>query len=241
VLLVSGVLVSAAMYKPKSTPAAESGTSQTSTEEEPVTPEAASVETQPAPAPQSPETAEAPSCPSAVAMYVNTPRSLNLRAERSLNARVITKMPYGAAVRAGCRSGDWLTVTYNFKTGYALAQYLSTTPPNTGGSSHSSFKVTEVAATVSPTGTQLDCEREYTFTGTIKTDGAGTVNYAWERSDGSTVRGSVNFTAAGTKTVIDRWKVTTSMNGWAHLRITSPNVMVSNDAQINFVDTGVCI
>lgn len=151
-------------------------------------------------------------------------------------------MPHGSAVRAGCRQGDWFTVTYNFQTGYALAQYLVSTPPKTGGTTTTpSFKVTEVSVSVNPTGTQVGCQQEYIFTGTLKSDGAGTVNYRWERTDGSSAIGSVVFSAAGTKTVTNSWLVTTSIEGSAHLRVLSPNVLVSNDSAVSFIDSAVCL
>lgn len=239
VLLVVGVLASAATQKPK--PSSPSPSTSTATEE-PTAP----AQEPTAPAPSSPvappQAAAAPSCPSATVMYVNTTRGLNLRTERSLGAAVITKMPHRAAVRAGCREGDWMTVTYDFKTGYALARYLSATAPATtnGGGTQSNFVVTEVAASVSPTGTVIDCEQEYTFTGTIKANGAGTVTYRWERSDGTTETGSAAFAAAGTKTVIMKWLVTNTSSGSAHLRVTSPNEMVTADADYNFIDSVVC-
>ena len=50
--------------------------------------------------------------------------SLNLRAEPSINARVILSMPSGASVTVTQRGNTWSAVTYGQYSGWAMTQYL---------------------------------------------------------------------------------------------------------------------
>ncbi|MCD6285594.1 MAG: hypothetical protein J7M39_06755, partial [Anaerolineae bacterium] len=62
-------------------------------------------------------------------------------------------------------------------------------------------------------------------------NGAGTVEYAWERSDGNAVASqTVNFAGAGTKSVNTSWSLSSEGEKWMRLRITAPNSLVSNQA-----------
>lgn len=99
------------------------------------------------------------------------------------------------------------------------------------------FRVTRVgaAASVGPNGT---CPVQVTFTGTVQATGPGTVRYQWERSDGAVPRAfSINFTAAGTRTVRSTWTLGAAgreTSGWQRLRLLEPHATVSAPANFRF-------
>ncbi|HEX8453763.1 MAG TPA: hypothetical protein VF647_16795 [Longimicrobium sp.] len=99
------------------------------------------------------------------------------------------------------------------------------------------FRVTRVAAAaaVGPTGT---CPVQVTFTGTVQATGPGTVRYQWERSDGAVPRAfSINFTAAGTRTVRSTWTLGAAgreTSGWQRLRLLEPHANASDPATFRF-------
>jgi hypothetical protein len=97
--------------------------------------------------------------------------------------------------------------------------------------------VTNASASVnSPSG---PCPRTYTFTGSITTDGACTVTYRWERSDGSPgpVQ-AINFPSAGSVTVSEQWMVGGNYSGWERLHILTPTDGYSNPANFTQVCSG---
>jgi uncharacterized protein YgiM (DUF1202 family) len=61
-----------------------------------------------------------------VKTYVNTVNkgTLNLRAEPSLNARVLAQIPYGTELETNTITGEWSQVTYNGKIGYVMSKFL---------------------------------------------------------------------------------------------------------------------
>ncbi len=89
------------------------------------------------------------------------------------------------------------------------------------------FAVVSVPMSVNPANYAGVCPVTITFTGQITTNGAGTVTYHWERSDGSsTAVETLNFTAAGSQTVTRTWSLGssgTNYSGWQRLYIDSPN------------------
>ncbi|HEX8831288.1 MAG TPA: hypothetical protein VF705_08995, partial [Longimicrobium sp.] len=99
------------------------------------------------------------------------------------------------------------------------------------------FRVTRVAAAaaVGPTGA---CPVQVTFTGTVQATGPGTVRYQWERSDGAAARPfSINFTAAGTRTVRSTWTLGApgrETSGWQRLRLLEPHATASEPASFRF-------
>lgn len=93
------------------------------------------------------------------------------------------------------------------------------------------IKVTSVSVTGSSANPLVICPRSYTFTGTIKTNGATTVTGKWERDNGDGPAISVKFDAAGTKTVTYSYSATSSDSfGTVQLNITSPNKITSSTA-----------
>lgn len=109
-----------------------------------------------------------------------------------------------------------------------ITSNLATVAMTCGGAA---FKVIVLTASVSPSGPG-DCPRQFNFTGFITTNGAGSVTYRWEGSDGSigTTQTKI-FNAPGTQSVTFPWKPTGSGAFWQRLRVLTPNDAVSNQAE----------
>ncbi len=91
------------------------------------------------------------------------------------------------------------------------------------------FKVESV--TISSTTSGLMCPNSYAFTGTIKANASGDVQYTWERSNGTTKPGSLHFDAAGTKTTVPYvFSVSSGGSGNIKLHVTSPTNITSSSA-----------
>ncbi|MBP7133881.1 hypothetical protein KBA73_01565, partial [Patescibacteria group bacterium] len=96
------------------------------------------------------------------------------------------------------------------------------------------FQVTNVTAAVSSGYDTCYLPMSYAFTGTITTNGAGTVTYTWERSDGAqSPQQTLSFSGAGSQTVTNSWELSATYSGWQRLRILGPNDMTSNQASIS--------
>lgn len=99
------------------------------------------------------------------------------------------------------------------------------------------FRVVRVAAAAA-VGPTAACPVQVTFTGTVQATGPGTVRYQWERSDGTAPRPfSINFTAAGTRTVRSTWTVGApgrETSGWQRLRLLEPHATVTEPATFRF-------
>lgn len=96
-----------------------------------------------------------------------------------------------------------------------------------------SFTVTGVTATVDQSQYVGKCPVRFTFTAQITTDGAGTVEYLWLRSDGATISPqTLSFASAGTQSVTATWDISAGVhtNLWMQLEILSPNSVLSNQA-----------
>jgi hypothetical protein len=93
------------------------------------------------------------------------------------------------------------------------------------------FSATGASAGVSPS-SSTTCPRTFNFAGTITANGAGTVTYRWERSDGGTgTTHSLTFTGAGTKSVTAlSWTLSAAGSHWARIHVLSPNSRYSNTA-----------
>lgn len=95
------------------------------------------------------------------------------------------------------------------------------------------FAVTNVTVSVDQTQFTGKCPVRFTFTGQITTNGAGTVDFQWERSDGATIAPqTLSFGSAGTQTVTATWDISSGVhtNLWMRIQILSPNSMTSNQA-----------
>lgn len=99
------------------------------------------------------------------------------------------------------------------------------------------FRVTRVAAAAA-VGSTGACPVQVTFTGTVQATAPGTVRYQWERSDGAAPRPfSINFTAAGTRTVRSTWTLGApgrETSGWQRLRLLEPHATTSEPATFRF-------
>src|SRR5262249_21927951 len=100
----------------------------------------------------------------------------------------------------------------------------------------SAFAGTGITANVASSGGPA-CPITYNFTATITTNGAGTVTYKWERSDGAgSATSSIVFGGAGAHTVSTSWTLGgpgTHYNGWERLHVFAPNDITSNQANFS--------
>lgn len=89
------------------------------------------------------------------------------------------------------------------------------------------FAVSTIAMAASPATYTGVCPVTITFTGGIKTTGAGTVTYYWEFSDGTKQpEQTLVFTDASQKTVTTTWTVGApgqTVNGYAKIYVNNPN------------------
>jgi hypothetical protein len=74
-------------------------------------------------------TATPTDCKLDVTMYVSVSEGHTLRSSPSLDASRGIVVPYRAALKVGCKQGDWYQAEYNGQTGYAYSQYLSASQP----------------------------------------------------------------------------------------------------------------
>ncbi len=93
------------------------------------------------------------------------------------------------------------------------------------------FAVTSVTASVTPSYFYGTCPKMFNFSAVITVNGPGTVTYKWERSDGAIAPDeSITFAAAGSQMVTDSWTLGASYSGWQRVKILTPNVTFSNQA-----------
>jgi hypothetical protein len=105
----------------------------------------------------------------------------------------------------------------------------TSTPTNTT----TPFTVTSVIANANPASLTVPCGSNVhiIFTATVATNGAGNVNYRWERSDGGLGSNeTISFASAGSQTVTTTWDFPAGAvpTGWQKLHILSPNDLQSN-------------
>lgn len=62
--------------------------------------------------------------------YVTTQAGLILRASASTSSSKLCTMPYGSSIAVSSISNGWACCTYNGKSGYCSASYISTSKPN---------------------------------------------------------------------------------------------------------------
>ncbi|MSR84999.1 hypothetical protein EXS71_00975 [Candidatus Uhrbacteria bacterium] len=118
--------------------------------------------------------------------------------------------------------------SYGVWSDYVYFRYLTPSSTPTMGT------VTAVSSALNPN-YQNRCNQGFGLTGTITTNGATSVMYQWQRSDGAiTPIETLGFNEAGSKTVSTSWFLSSkSYYGWMGLRIISPNDLVSNQTIIN--------
>ena len=130
--------------------------------------------------------------------------------------------PYTSTVYTLSASNSASTVTSS-----AVATVYSAPPPP----APIPFSVTGVTANTDPATFTGACPKTFTFSAAITANGPGTVTYRWERSDGgSSDVQSITFNAAGTKTIMLQWELSTSSSGWYRVHVLTPNNAVSNQA-----------
>jgi hypothetical protein len=96
------------------------------------------------------------------------------------------------------------------------------------------YAVTGAIASVDIASSAGPCPHIFNFTGTITSNGPGTVTYRWEKSDGTTgPTQNIFFYSAGSMTVTASWQLSGSSNGWVRLHVFSPNEIFSNQASFS--------
>jgi hypothetical protein len=76
------------------------------------------------------ETTEEPTVTTTdTSVYVNTTDGLRLRKEPNPTAEILDTMPFGTKLTPLEKSGDWIKVTYNGKTGWCMAAYTGSENP----------------------------------------------------------------------------------------------------------------
>ena len=92
--------------------------------------------------------------------------------------------------------------------------------------------VTATTASVSPSTYSGACPGTFNFSGNITTNGAGTVTYRWERSDGATApTQTLTFNAAGTQpAAATSWQLGATGAFWERVHVLTPNDISSNQA-----------
>ena len=85
---------------------------------------------------------------------------------------------------------------------------------------------------MSPSAYSGACPGTFNFSGSITTNGAGTVTYRWERSDGAIApTQTLNFRAAGTlPAAADSWQLGANGAFWERIRVFTPNDTSSSQA-----------
>ncbi|HLY28246.1 MAG TPA: hypothetical protein VKQ72_18005 [Aggregatilineales bacterium] len=171
-------------------------------------------------------------------IVVNVPGQVMYHWERSDGA---TGPTLGITYPAGVTTVD-VQDTWTLSGNYSGWERIHVTSPNDITSNQASFslscgsafQVTGAGASVSgpggcPTGT-----RTYNFSGNITANGAGTVTYKWERSDGasSSSLSTLIFGGPGTQNVPsgESWQLGASGTFWERIHVISPNSLYSNQA-----------
>jgi len=103
----------------------------------------------------------------------------------------------------------------------------------------SSFAVISVTASANPPSFTGACPTMFYSEAVITANGAGTVTYNWERSDGAFSRiASLIFDGPGSQVVNVSWSVDETGLYWARVHVLTPNEMVSNQANFTVSCTG---
>ncbi len=106
------------------------------------------------------------------------------------------------------------------------------TPTNTPTATIPPPMVTSVSASLASTSPYTGtCPGNFSFSGSITTDGPAAVVYRWERSDGNNVGPfSLGFTNAGTQTVTHQWTSAPAGSSSVRLHVLAPNDINSTPA-----------
>lgn len=109
---------------------------------------------------------------------------------------------------------------------------LKKAPPDSGGKQGGGFEVTDVDLRPDEAKVLGQCPATVRFTGSITTNGPGTVTYTFVRSDGATGPSStVEFKEGGTQTVTTTWTLggvaLPQYEGWQSIKVLTPNEVES--------------
>jgi hypothetical protein len=100
----------------------------------------------------------------------------------------------------------------------------------------SAFNVTEITNISGPASGTYPPPFTMDFSASITTDGAGTVTYYWERSDGEkSSTKNIRFYGAYSQGVDYSWKVSKSGNYWIRLHTLTPNKIDSISFSVNVI------
>jgi hypothetical protein len=102
------------------------------------------------------------------------------------------------------------------------------------------FAVLGVTTMVEPSAFTGACPKNFSCSAIITANGAGTVTYRWERSDGgSSPTQTAVFASAGSQTVSTGWPREAGGTYWVRIRTLSPNEILSNQASFTLSCTTV--
>lgn len=86
------------------------------------------------------------------------------------------------------------------------------------------FAITSVKISADNSNYAGACPHTFNLSAEITSTREGKVTYFWERSDGTkTSVQTVDFDAAGKRTVVSTWQVSNSIDGWIKIYIDNPN------------------
>jgi hypothetical protein len=168
---------------------------------------------------------------------LSAPSAVNLPKTVAPGQTVDISVNMVAPTSAGVYQGSWLLRNDSgsvFGVGVngnvpvnVLIVVGSTSIPSSG------FAVTHIEMSVDTAASTVNCPpgHNFTFTGDIETNGAGTVTYYWNFGNGTkTAEKTLNFSSAGTQSVSTTWNLGTTgpessnpFNGWARIYIDAPN------------------
>jgi len=141
-------------------------------------------------------------------------------------------------------SSGSISVYPTTSTNYTLTAYNSAGSPSKSAyvfvnAGQSSFAVISVTASANPPAFNGACPTNFYSEAIITANGAGTVTYNWERSDGAFSRiASLIFDGPGSQVVNVSWSVDETGSYWARVHVLTPNEMVSNQANFAVSCTG---
>jgi len=135
--------------------------------------------------------------------------------------------PTGGSQSISPTSTKTFTMTARCGANSATKQVIITVP----------FAVLSATASAVAPANVNACSNVFNFSGTITTNGAGTVTYQWDRSDHPTPPiQTITFSGAGSQTVTTSWSYGTGSgttdNSWEKLHVLTPNVVISNQADV---------
>lgn len=131
-------------------------------------------------------------------------------------------------------SPSWVEIDYGNRVDEGAAgegnNKVSLTLTVKSGGASSNFAVTNATISVNRSTYNGPCPNTFTTGSRITANGAGTVKYRWERSDGTNSETrTIQFDAAGEKAVTNfDWQIPSSGNYWMRLHVLEPNDLASN-------------